>query len=234
MVRWHDAGVLTEGAPAALECDVSIAVAASFTVEARFRLTAGAMVLFGPTGAGKTVTLRALAGLLRPVRGTIRLGGEPLVDVAAGRFVTAQARGVGYSPQHAALFPHLSVADNVLAGAPPGAILDDELVRGLDLGTLLGRAPASLSGGERQRVSLGRALARRPRLLLLDEPLSALHLAERRRVAAWLKAWIVAHAVPTVLVTHDLTEALALADHCAVLEAGRTVAEGETSVLLAG
>ena len=211
---------------------MSIAVAPGLTVEARFTLPSGALVLFGPTGAGKTVTLRALAGLVRPTRGTVRLGGELLVDVAAGLFVTPQARGVGYAPQQASLFPHLAVAANVLVGAPAGAPLDEELVAGLDLRPLLERAPASLSGGERQRVSLARALARRPRLLLLDEPMSALHLAERRRVAAWLKAWIAAHRVPAVLVTHDPAEALALGDHCAVLEAGRTVAEGAPAALL--
>lgn len=234
----HDARV-----PPALACDFRVDVRGGFAVEAAFSLGAGTLVLFGPTGAGKTVTLRALAGLSRPSRGTIRLDGEALVDVEAGRFVPPQARRVGYAPQHASLFPHLTVRENVLVGAEAAAresgageprsatALDPELIEALGLGALLDRSPPSLSGGERQRVALARALARRPRLLLLDEPLSALHLPERRRLERWLKTWAAARGVPAVLVTHDPAEAAA-GDHLALLDGGRTVAEGAPAEVL--
>jgi ABC-type sulfate/molybdate transport systems ATPase subunit len=218
-----------------LRCDLSVELPPpAATVEARFTLAEGTLVLFGPTGAGKTVTLRALAGLLRPSRGTLHLGERVLVDVATGRFVPPQARGVGYAPQHASLFPHLGVRDNVLVGAPPDAGDEvDALLGDLALAPLSTRRPDALSGGERQRVALARALARRPRLLLLDEPLSALDLQSRRRVEQWLKEWTRARGTPTVLVTHDPLEAASVGDHVALFAGGQVVAEGPPAQVLA-
>jgi molybdate transport system ATP-binding protein len=213
-------------------------VTPSFVVEASFQLAEGTLVLFGATGAGKSVIVRTLAGLVRPVSGVIRLGREVLVDIARSRFVPPQDRGVGYAPQHGALFPHLRVAENVLVGAPKEggqgtASIAPAILEGLALRPLLDRAPDSLSGGERQRVALARALARRPRLLLLDEPLSALHLPERRRVARWLCAYAKARSIPVVLVTHDPSEASEIGDHLVLVDAGRTLAEGAPGALLA-
>ena len=224
--------------PPALRCDLRVDLGPGRAVEAAFTLASGTLVLFGPTGAGKTVILRALAGLSRPSRGTLLLGDEVLVDVAAGRFVPPQARGVGYAPQQPSLFPHLDVRANVRlgaehpVGAPDPAADVDRLLDALGLEPIADRRPDALSGGERQRVALARALARRPRLLLLDEPLSALDLAERRRVARWLRAWTAARATPTVLVTHDPLEARAAADRVALVEAGRVVAEGDPAALI--
>ena len=218
--------------PEALRCDVRIDVAPGRAVEAAFVLRAGTLVLFGPTGAGKTVTLRALAGLMRPARGTSGLGGEVGVDTAAGVFVPPQDRGVGYTPQHTSLFPHLSVRENLAIGRRGRPTGEDGIVAALDLGALLDRRPASLSGGERQRVALGRALARGPRLLLLDEPLSALHLPERRRIVAWLSAWAHARGTPVVFVTHDPEEATSVGDHLVLMDGGRTVAEGQPDEIL--
>jgi molybdate transport system ATP-binding protein len=224
----------------ALRCDLRVPLTPTLCVEAAFTLRApGTLVLFGPTGAGKTVTLRAIAGLERGARGTISLGGEALLDSAAGRFVPPQARGVGYAPQHASLFPHLTVRENLRVGAEGGDGARrneelEELAEALGLGAIAGRYPAALSGGERQRVALARALARGPRLLLLDEPLSALDLAERRRLERWLQGFALARALPTVLVTHDPLEAAAIGDHLALFEGGRVVAEGPPTRLLAG
>lgn len=229
----------------ALRCDLLLEPARGVVVRPKFTLTAGTLVVFGPSGAGKTVTLRALAGLLRPSLGRLELGGEVLIEATRGRsgsgsqtalrFVSPQARGVGYAPQHAALFPHLDVRANILAGLPaesPEAPSFLDLVDALALAHLVDRRPAALSGGERQRVSLARALARGPRLLLLDEPLSAIDLGERRHIAAWLKTLLRKLHLTTVLVTHDPLEALAMGDHLALLQGGRTVAEGAPAEVL--
>jgi molybdate transport system ATP-binding protein len=182
-------------------------------------------VLFGPSGAGKTTVLRALAGLDRPEAGTITFDGETWLDVARGVFVPPQARGVGFLFQEYALFPHLSVAANVGYGlhrlprrARRARVL--ELAGPLGLADLLERRPAQLSGGERQRVALARALAPRPRLLLLDEPLSALDAPLRAALHGELRHVLEGSGVPALVVTHDRTEALALGDRLVVLAGG--------------
>lgn len=182
-------------------------------------------VLFGPSGSGKTTVLRALAGLDRPDDGAIAFGGETWFDAARGVHVPPQARGVGLLFQDYALFPHLSVAANIgyglhgVARAERAARVAGMAER-FGVADLVARRPAELSGGQRQRVALARALAPRPRLLLLDEPLSALDAPTREALRGELRHLLEQAAVPAVLVTHDRTEALALGDRLAVLVEG--------------
>lgn len=191
-------------------------------------------VLFGPSGCGKTTVLRVLAGLERPHRGRVHLGDRAWLDSDRGLFLPPPQRDVGLLFQDYALFPHLTVAGNLaygLDGLPAGerAARAAELVRLLGLEGLEARHPHQLSGGQQQRVALGRALIRRPRLLLLDEPLSALdkptQTGLRRELAEWLRHF----RIPTVLVTHDRTEALALGHHLVLMHEGRVWQEGAPS-----
>src|SRR5919201_1192014 len=188
-------------------------------------------VLFGPSGSGKSTTLRCLAGLDRPKRGTIRFGDEIWFDAARGGFLPPQRRRFGYLFQDYALFPHLSVAQNIGYGmtkvaAPERRQRIEEIKTLLGLAGLEDRYPRQLSGGEQQRVALARALVCRPRLLLLDEPLSALDAPTREHLRRQLRRWLVELRMSTILVTHDRLEALALGDHVVVFEAGRVRQSG--------
>lgn len=190
---------------------------ACFRGEASLSLDSGVLVLFGPSGAGKTLTLRALAGLVRPVSGHISLRGEPLFDLAKSIDVPVHRRKIGYVPQHHALFPFLDVEENVGFGLGrrerrrnhPDVLA---LLEELGVADLKLRSPASLSGGEKQRVALARALASRPRLLLLDEPFAAIDLEGRRALRSVIRRAIDARKMPAVLVTHDLGDAMAMGD----------------------
>lgn len=195
-----------------------------FSYEAE--LTAGdeIVVLFGHSGAGKSVTLQLIAGLLKPDSGRIVIDGRVVFDADARIDVPPQERGVGYVVQELALFPHLSVAQNIAYGIPSGV---DRHARTTQLLALLGlegferRRPATLSGGQRQRVALARALGRDARLLLLDEPFSALDDSLRagmRRELLRLKAEL---GLTILFVTHDLREAHLLADRLAVFDDGK-------------
>ncbi|HEX5922874.1 MAG TPA: ABC transporter ATP-binding protein [Baekduia sp.] len=175
------------------------------------------VALVGPSGAGKTTVLRAVAGLHRPDRGRIACGGEAWFD--RGVELAPERRSVGYVPQHHALFPHLTVAENVAFSGADAATVDSLLVR-LGIAHLAAERPARLSGGERQRVALARALARQPKVLLLDEPLAALDAHTRRVVRDELAAELRTFAIPTLLVTHDFSDAAALADRVAVIVDG--------------
>jgi molybdate transport system ATP-binding protein len=203
-------------------------------VEADLRLPADRFsisALFGPSGCGKTTTLRCLAGLERPDEGRITFASTTWFEAQRRVLLTPQQRDVGYLFQERALFPHLSVAGNVafgLSGLPRGergrrvgAILDL-----LGLADLQDRYTHQLSGGEQQRVALARVLVRRPRLLLLDEPLSALDSPAREQLRPELRRLLAGFGVPVVLVTHDRVEALALADHLVVLDRGRVRQQG--------
>jgi molybdate transport system ATP-binding protein len=183
-------------------------------------------VLFGPSGAGKSTTLRCLAGLDRPERGVIRFGDEVWFDAARGIFLPPQRRRIGYLFQDYALFPHLCVAENIGYGlgkvaAPERRKRIEEITALLGLAGLENYYPKQLSGGQQQRVALARALVCRPRLLLLDEPLSALDAPTREHLRRQLRDWLVELQMSTILVTHDRIEALALGDHVVVFEAGR-------------
>ena len=187
---------------------------------------ASVTVLFGPSGAGKTTILRCVAGLERPDRGTIRFGDETWFDSARGIDLAPQERRAGLLFQDHALFPHLSVAANVAYGLGDLPAAErrrrvEETLALLRLDGLAERRPAQLSGGEKQRVSLGRVLAPRPRLLLLDEPLSALDAPTREALRGELRRLLSHVARPTLLVTHDRIEALALGDRIAVISDGR-------------
>jgi len=176
-------------------------------------------VLFGPSGSGKTTILRALAGLDRPDAGHITFDGQIWFDAARGTSIPPQARGIGLLFQEYALFPHLSVAANVAYGLPRAEreARVAEMAERFGISDLLTRRPAEISGGERQRVALARALARRPRLLLLDEPLSALDAPTREALRGELRHLLEQSGVPAIVVTHDRIEALALGDRLAVL-----------------
>jgi molybdate transport system ATP-binding protein len=187
---------------------------------------ASVTVLFGPSGSGKTTVLRCVAGLERPDRGTIRFGEETWFDSARGIDVPPQRRRAGLLFQDYALFPHLTVAANVgygldglMAGERRARV--DETLTLLRLEGLADRRPGQLSGGEKQRVALGRALAPRPRVLLLDEPLSALDAPTREALRGELRRLLTRLALPTLLVTHDRIEALALGDRIGVIADGR-------------
>ncbi|MBI2761776.1 MAG: ABC transporter ATP-binding protein [Chloroflexi bacterium] len=183
------------------------------------------MVLFGHSGSGKSLTLRAIAGLLRPDSGRIALDGSPLFDTAARVDVPPQRRSVGMVVQSYALFPHLTVRQNVAFGlhgldGDERCARTDELLSKLQISDLAGRRPDRISGGQAQRVALARALATRPRLLLLDEPFSALDSAIRvglRREITRLKRDL---GLTIVFVTHDIREAYNLADKVAVFDSG--------------
>ena len=188
-----------------------------FVLELRWAGEIGTLGLFGPSGSGKTTLLEAIAGVRRLTAGRIAFGEHAFEDVSARRFVPARARAVGYAPQDAALFPHLSVRANVLYGAGRAASVPlDEVLGLLEVGDLVDREVAGLSGGERQRVAVARALLSGPALLLLDEPLSAVDVARRRRILPRLIAWTRARGVPMIHVSHDDSE-LSAADAIVVL-----------------
>ncbi len=179
-------------------------------------------VILGASGSGKTTALRLIAGFERPDEGAIELFGERVVG--EGAFVAPERRGVGMVFQDYALFPHLSVEDNVAYGLPRGAdraARVREVLELTGLGGLDRRAVHELSGGEQQRTALARALAPRPRLLLLDEPFSNLDPSLRARVRGELREILRRAGTTTILVTHDQEEALSIADRVAFLWEGR-------------
>ena len=188
-------------------------------------------VLFGASGAGKTTVLRCLAGFERPRTGFIRFDGEVWFDSQRRVHLPPKARRLGFVPQEYALFPHLSVARNIgygLAGSSPTARRQrvEELLNWLGIEELRDRRPGELSGGQQQRVALARAVAPHPRLLLLDEPLSALDAPARTRLRGQLRRLLTRLDIPSLLVTHDRTEALALGDEMLVMDAGRVIQRG--------
>jgi molybdate transport system ATP-binding protein len=211
----------------ALDIERSFATGPTIRAELEVRLDAAPVtVLYGPSGSGKTTVLRCLAGLDDVDAGSIRFGPEVWADAAKRRFVPPQQRGVGFLFQEYALFPHLTVAENIgyaLRRTPrrEREARVEELAHLLRIGDVLARRPDRLSGGQRQRVALARALAPRPRLLLLDEPLSALDAPTRAEVRGELRALLERSRVPSIVVTHDRVEALALGDRMAVLAEGR-------------
>ena len=187
-------------------------------------------VIFGPSGSGKSTLFEAVLGLHRSPAHHIRLGGVDLDAPDAGHHLPMEARGLGWVPQDALLFPHLNVAGNLRAGlARAGDGGESHLARAIDvleIGDLLARRPDALSGGERQRVAIARALASGPRALLLDEPLASLDLPLRARVLPYLLKLREALELPILHITHDPDEAMLVGDVAIVLDGGRVVATG--------
>ncbi len=200
----------------------------------------GPLVLIGPNGSGKTTLLRVLAGALRPQHGTLRLGSQTLLDTERDVDVPSQHRGVGYVPQGYGLFPHLSVLDNVGFGLSTGPRRVPRAQRNaaalrvletLECDQLASRFPTRLSGGEQQRVALARALVIEPALLALDEPLAALDITARRSVRRVLVQRLRELNTPSLIVTHDVRDVLALDAPVGVLEEGRIVQRGSLEAL---
>jgi molybdate transport system ATP-binding protein len=189
------------------------------------------VALVGPSGAGKTSVLRAIAGLVRPDRGWIALGEEVWLDAPGRIDQPPEARAIGYVFQDYALFPHLSVRRNVAFG---GVRRADELLDRFAIRHLADARPGEISGGERQRVALARALARDPKVLLLDEPLSALDAHTRHAVRVELHELLRELRLPTLVVTHDFEDAAALADRVGVMLDGRLLQFGTPTDLVLG
>jgi molybdate transport system ATP-binding protein len=195
-------------------------------------------VLFGPSGCGKTTILRCLAGLERPDSGRIQLGEQTWFDAEQGVCLPPQQRDIGFLFQEYALFPHLTVADNIGYSLTRTAASDRrqrvaQMLERFDLAGLGARYPRQISGGQQQRVALARALVRQPKLLLLDEPLSALDSDLRDQLRIELRNRLADFAIPVVLVTHDRQEAASLADQVVVLAEGRIVQSGSPENVLA-
>ncbi|MEI7443501.1 MAG: molybdenum ABC transporter ATP-binding protein [Burkholderiales bacterium] len=220
-----------------IEVDVRLDRGA-FRLDCAFRSEADALALFGRSGSGKSTVLSLIAGLLRPDSGRIVVDGETLVDTDRGVFVPPHRRRVGVVFQDALLFPHLSVRSNLgygrrFAGPSARAVDADALVGMLGIGHLLDRRPAGLSGGERQRVAIGRALLAGPRLLLLDEPLSALDFERRREIMPYVERLRDTLRWPLVYVSHAVDEVARIAREVVVLEQGRVAARGMPGEVLA-
>ncbi len=233
MAEIQEARRAGQGAPSA-EGEIDVRVArrfGRFHLDVAFATQARRVVLFGPSGAGKSLTLRMIAGIVRPASGRIVIGGRVLYDSNAGVAVPAHRRRVGYVPQGYALFPHMTVGENVgygLAGLPAGerrarvaAVLEMAGLAGLE-----GKRPHQLSGGQQQRVALARALAIEPAVLLLDEPFSAIDAPLRAGLRGELADLQARAGAAMITVTHDIGDAFGLADWMVVIDAGRVLQQG--------
>jgi molybdate transport system ATP-binding protein len=203
----------------------------SFTLEVEFSAAAGFTILFGASGAGKTTLLDCIAGLETPESGRIAIGTSMLFDSALHINIPPNRRSVGYLLQSLALFPHMTVAQNVQYGLDRLDPADrqsrcDEILRMFRIAALANRRPGEISGGERQRVALARTLVTKPRVLLLDEPLTALDAAVKSQILEDLRAWNHQHRIPILYVTHQREEVFALGENLIALDAGRIVARG--------
>lgn len=221
-----------------MSLDVALRTSAdAFVLDVAFHAAGGITALFGPSGAGKTLTLRHVAGLERAEAGRIALDGRVLFDREARIDLRPRERRVGYVFQDYALFPHLDVESNIafgLAGRPreEREARVRELLALVELDGFEGRPVKSLSGGERQRVALARALAPEPALLLLDEPFAALDFRVRAALRRSLRSIQRQAEVPMILVTHSLPDVRQLSDDLVLLDRGRVVAAGPTADLL--
>ncbi|MEW6229752.1 MAG: ABC transporter ATP-binding protein [Bacillota bacterium] len=199
-----------------------------------FSVQAGAMtVLLGPSGCGKTTTLRCIAGLEKPTAGEIKVGGRVLTSVSSGIYVPAEYRNLGMVFQSYAVWPHMSVFENVAFPLKVRKTKGDtvkrevsRVLKALEIEHLASRYPTQLSGGQQQRVALARSLVANPRLLLLDEPLSNLDAKLRQRMRVELKALQQLIGITCLYVTHDQEEAMSLADEVIVMRDGRIVGQG--------
>lgn len=209
----------------------------AFALDAAFDIPAGFTVLFGASGSGKTTILRAIAGLTRPDAGRIIVGGTSLFDSNASVDVPVQQRRAGYVFQQLALFPHMTVRDNIAYGLQTATAAEtpsrvDAIAESFRIAHLLDRKPGQISGGERQRTALARALVTDPAILLLDEPLSALDHAIQARILDDLRRWNERRKIPALYVTHSHREAYQIGERVIALEHGRIVATGSSHEVL--
>ncbi len=202
-----------------------------FTLSARFASSGGVTALFGRSGAGKSTLTNAIAGLVRPDRGSIRLDDAVLFDAGGHVDVPVRKRGIGYVFQEGRLFPHYSVHGNLMYGRRRtprrqrwGSF--DQIVELLGIGDLLQRRPAGLSGGEKQRVAIGRALLQSPRLLIMDEPLASLDPARKEEILPYVERLRDEMKLPIVYVSHSVDEVTRLADTLVLLADGKVIASG--------
>lgn len=207
-----------------------------FKLTATFESAGPVTGLFGNSGTGKTSIINLIAGLVAPDRGTIVLDGEPLDDTERGIHVPPHLRRIGYVFQDARLFPHLDVRHNLDFGRRMNGLAHDaaneaRIIALLDIADLLDRRPAQLSGGERHRVALGRALLAKPRLLLLDEPLSSLDDDRKAEILPYFAKLRDEAGVPMVYVSHDPDEMRRLATTVVMLKRGRVAAVGGVEIL---
>jgi molybdate transport system ATP-binding protein len=207
---------------------------AHFTLEVDVEIRSRVTAIFGPSGAGKTSLLDLIAGLRRAKSAFIQLDDVVLTDTAKKLFVPTHQRGIGYVPQDLALFPHLSVRQNLLYGCKAGGKADplfsfNHVIEVLEIQSLIARGVTELSGGEKQRVALARALLASPRLLLLDEPLASLDSKLKARIIPYLVRVRDEFQTPILYVTHELDEVRALCDEVIMLERGRCFRQGRAT-----
>ncbi|MGZ3443546.1 MAG: ATP-binding cassette domain-containing protein [Polyangia bacterium] len=228
----------TEGATLEVDIRVERAHGRDFLLDVKFAAPPGITILYGPSGSGKSTTLAAICGLITPQAGRIALGDEIWFDGARGIRCPVERRGIAFVFQSLALFPHMSALGNVEYGLPrkrPAAERRRrayEMLERMKVAPLAERRPATFSGGEAQRVALARAFAPRPRLVLLDEPFSAMDRELRRDFIADVRGYVAEAQVPLVHVTHHRNEARALGDRVVLIEAGRIKASGSVDELL--
>lgn len=225
--------------PARLSVELHVERPDGFTLDVAFEASPGITILFGPSGSGKSTVLAAIAGLLRPARGRVALGDDVWLDTAAGIDRPIHRRHVAFVFQTLALFPHLSAIDNVIYGMERATTTNasrraraEALLSRLRVGHLAARKPPTFSGGEAQRVALARAFAMDPRIVLFDEPFSAMDRELRRELASDLRAFVDELGVPMIHVTHHRNEARALGDRVILLQKGRVAAMGSVGDLL--
>ena len=221
-----------------LSIDVKKSFKDGFSLDLTWQMNREIAVLFGPSGAGKSLTLHMLAGLVNPDEGTIVCDGSVLFDSGRGINTSPGGRGMGYLFQDFALMPHMSVRENIEFGLP-GA---DRLQRRKEAGRLMDalgiadierKQPRLISGGQRQRVAMARALISRPRMLLLDEPFSALDLSMRMQLRSLLLDIRREYNTPMLIVTHDLAEARSLSERMVVYSGGSVISSGATEEVIA-
>jgi molybdate transport system ATP-binding protein len=205
--------------------------ARTFELSVVGEFAAGFTVLFGPSAAGKSTLLDCIAGLIKPDEGSIELGEEIFFDARTGVWVPAQRRGVGYVFQSLALFPHLTVEENVaygLFGTGPveRSTRVERLLGTFHIANLRGRKPGALSGGEKQRVALARSMVTQPRVLLLDEPLTGLDAGLRQSILQDLRAWNASQRIPILYVTHNREEVDAIGERVVTMLEGKTRESG--------
>ena len=210
-----------------------------FSLDVAWEIGDELAVLFGYSGSGKSMTLQMITGLLRPDEGLVLSGGRTCFDSSAGIEVPPQARTFGYVCQDLALFPHMTVMKNILFGSPDvprseRLSMARDMIKAFKLAGLEDHRPSEISGGQRQRVAFARALMRRPEALLLDEPFSALDRPLRSEMGRILKQIHREFKIPVVLVTHDISEACALADRMIVYDNGRIAGIGPFQDLFQG